>query len=57
MLFASSLIGMAAAWESVVINGIEVKMQLETGDDATVISSIIWEKLGRPTQDRTARTL
>ena len=57
MLFASSLIGMAAAWESVVIDGIEVKMQVETGDDATVISSIIWEKLVRPTLDGTTRTL
>ena len=57
MLFFKSLIGMAAAWESVVNDGIEVNMQVETGADATVISSIIWEKLGRPTLDGTARTL
>ena len=48
---------MAAAWEIVVNDGIEMNMQVETGAGATVISSIIWEKLGRPTLDGTDRTL
>ena len=37
MLFASSLIGNAAEWKSVVND--EVKMQVDTGADTTVISS------------------
>ena len=57
--FSSSLNGMAAAWEMVVIDGTEVKMQVDTGADTTVLLCrfCIWEKLERPTLDGTARTL
>ena len=48
----------AASRQSVVIGGSEVKMQqMDISADTRVIWSSIWEKLGRPTLDGTARTL
>ena len=39
--FASSLVGMAAAWKTVIIDGTEMKMHMDTGADSTMIWSTI----------------
>ena len=39
--FASSLVGMAAACKTVVIDGTEMKMHMDTGADTTMIWSTI----------------
>ena len=41
MFFFASIL-MAATWKSVGIDATEVKMQVDTGTDATAILSCIW---------------
>ena len=48
---------MATAWKSVVIHSTEMKLQVETVADTTVISLKFCVKLGRSTLDGAARTL
>ena len=49
--FASSLIRIVAAGESVFLDETEMKMHVDTCPDTSLISSSVWEKLGRPTLD------
>ena len=51
------IFSMSARWEYISINNCNVKLQVDTGEDSTVISSKIWTKLGKCQLDGKIRHL
>ena len=51
------IFSMSATWEYISINNCKVKMQADTGADSTVISSKIWNELGKTPLDGKIRHL
>ena len=51
------IFSMSATWEYISINICNLKMQVDTGADSTVISPKIWTELGKPQLDGKKRHL
>ena len=43
-----SVFNMSVTWEYITVKDHKTKMQVDTGADSTVISSLIWTELGKP---------
>ena len=43
-----NVFNMSVTWEYITIKDHKIKMQVDTGADSTVISSLIWTELGKP---------
>ena len=48
---------MSVTWKYIAIKDHEIKMQVDTGADSTVISSLIWTELGKPQLNGKVRRL
>ena len=48
---------MSVTWEYITVKDLKIKMQVDTGADSTVISSLIWTKLGKPQLNGKVRRL
>ena len=48
---------MSVTWEYITVKDHKVKMQVDTGADSTVISSLIWTELGKPQLNGKVRRL
>ena len=52
-----NVFNMSVTWENITVNHHKVKMQVDTGADSTVISSLIWTGLGKPQLNGKVRRL
>ena len=43
-----NVFNMSVTWEYITVKDHKIKMQVDTGADSTVISSLIWTELGKP---------
>ena len=43
-----NVFNMSVTWEYITVKDHKTKMQVDTGSDSTVISSLIWTELGKP---------
>ena len=43
-----NVFNMSVTWEYITVKDHKIKMQVDTGADSTVISSLIWTELGQP---------
>ena len=48
---------MSVTWEYITVTDHKIKMQVDTGADSTVISSLIWTELGKPQLNGQVRRL
>ena len=47
----------SVTWEYITVKDHKIKMQVDTGADSTVISSLIWTELGKPQLNGKVRRL
>ena len=52
-----NVFNMSVTWEYITVKDHIIKMQVVTGADSTVISSLIWTELGKPQLNRKVRRL
>ena len=52
-----NVFNMSVTWEYVTVKDHKIKMQVDTGSDSTVISSLIWTELGKPQLNGKVRRL
>ena len=48
---------MSLTWEYITVKVLKIKMQVDTGSDSTVISSLMWTELGKPQLNGKVRRL
>ena len=52
-----NVFNMSVTWENITVYHHKIKMQVDTGADSTVISSLIWTELGKPQLNGKVRRL
>ena len=52
-----NVFNMSMTWEYITVKDHKIKMQVDTGADSTVISSLIWTELGKPQLNGKVRRL
>ena len=52
-----NVLNMSVTWEYITVKDHKIKMQVDTGADSTVISSLIWTELGKPQLNGKVRRL
>ena len=52
-----NVLNMSVTWEYITAKDHKIKMQVDTGADSTVISSLIWTELGKPQLNGNVRRL
>ena len=52
-----NVFNMSVTWEYITVKDHKIKMQVDTGADSTVISSLIWTELGKPQLNGKVRRL
>ena len=52
-----NVFNMSVRWEYITVKDHKIKMQVDTGADSTVISSLIWTELGKPQLNGKVRRL
>ena len=52
-----NVFNISVTWEHITVKDHKIKMQVDTGADSTVISSLIWTELGKPQLNGKGRRL